>query len=79
MIITENVTIDGRQFVKTYSDAGMYIRQEQTDALYSEAIDVENAPFTYVETDIPIEGEELSETEQKAAAWDELTGGGANE
>ncbi len=79
MIITENVTIDGRQFVKTYSDEGMYIRQEQTDALYSEAIDVENAPFTYVETDIPIEGEELSETEQKAAAWDELTGGGANE
>lgn len=79
MIITENVTIDGRQFVKTYSDEGMYIRQEQTDALYSEAIDVENAPFTYVETDIPIEVEELTETEQKAAAWDELTGGGANE
>ena len=78
MIITENVTIDGRQFVKTYSDAGLYIRQEQTGAVYSEAIDVENAPFTYVETDIPIEVEELTETEQKAAAWDELTGGGAN-
>ena len=78
MIITENITINGRQFVKTYSDEGMYIRQEQTDALYSEAIDVENAPFTYVETDIPIEVEELTETEQKAAAWDLLTGGGAN-
>lgn len=79
MIITENITIDGRQFVKTYSDEGMYIRQEQTDALYSEAIDVENAPFIYVETDIPIDSEELSEIEQKAAAWDELTGGGTNE
>ena len=78
MIITENVIIESRQFVKTYSDAGLYIRQEQTGAVYSEAIDVENAPFTYVETDIPIEVEELTETEQKAAAWDELTGGGAN-
>ena len=78
MIITENVTIDGRQFVKTYSDEGMYIRQEQTGAMYSEAIDVENSAFTYTETDIPIEVEELAETEQKAAAWDLLTGGGAN-
>lgn len=79
MIITENVTIDGRQFVKTYSDEGMYIRQEQTGAVYSEAIDVENSAFAYTETDIPIEVEELTETEQKAAAWDELTGGRANE
>lgn len=78
MIITENVTIDGRQFVKTYSDEGMYIRQEQTGAMYSEAIDVENSAFTYTETDIPIEVEELTEAERKAAAWDELTGGGAN-
>lgn len=79
MVVTENITINGRQFVKNYSDAGVYIRQEQTGAMYSEAIDVENAPFTYVETDIPIEGEELTETEQKAAAWEELTGGGTNE
>lgn len=74
MIITENVTINGRQFVKNYSNAGMYIRQEQTGAVYSEAIDIENSAFTYVETDIPIEGEELSETEQKAAAFDYITG-----
>ena len=80
MIITENVTIDGRQFVKNYSDAGMYIRQEQTGTVYSEAIDVENLAFTYTETDIPIEDpDEATETEQKAAAWDELTGGVANE
>ena len=75
MIITENVIIESRQFVKTYSDAGMYIRQEQTGAMYSEAIDIENSAFTYVETDIPIDSEELSEIEQKAAAWDLLTGG----
>ena len=79
MIITENVTIDGRQFVKTYSDAGLYIRQEQTGAEYSEAIDVSESEYTYTETDKPIETDGVSEAEQKAAAWDELTGGGANE
>ena len=31
------------------------IRQDQTGALYDEAIDVENAPYTYIETDIPAE------------------------
>ena len=51
------------------------IRQDQTGTLYDEAIDVENAPYTYVETDIPIEPvEESDEIEQKAAAFDYLTG-----
>ena len=43
--------------IKTYSDAGMMIRQEQTGAIYDEAIDVEFAGYTYVETDTPIEPE----------------------
>ena len=53
------------------------IRQDQTDTLYDEAIDVENAPYTYTETDIPAEGEPTpvdEVTEQKAAAYDYLTG-----
>lgn len=33
------------------------IRQDQTDTLYDEAIDVENAPYTYTETDIPAESD----------------------
>ena len=33
------------------------IRQDQTGALYDEAIDVENAPYTYIETDIPTESD----------------------
>ena len=33
------------------------IRQDQTGILYDEAIDVENAPFTYTETDIPAESD----------------------
>lgn len=53
------------------------IRQDQTGILYDEAIDVENAPYTYTETDIPAEGEltPIDEvTEQKAEAYDYLTG-----
>ena len=43
--------------IKTYSDAGMMILQEQTGDMYSEAIDVDYAGYTYIETDIPIENE----------------------
>ena len=50
------------------------IRQDQTGTSYDEAIDVENALYTYTETDIPVEAEATTETEQKAAAFDYLTG-----
>lgn len=33
------------------------IRQDQTGILYDEAIDVENAPYAYTETDIPAESD----------------------
>jgi hypothetical protein len=33
----------------------MMIRQIETDTLYSEAVDVENAPYSYEETEIPID------------------------
>ena len=33
------------------------IRQDQTDTLYDEAIDVENAPYTYTETDVSAESD----------------------
>lgn len=39
------------------------IRQDQTGALYDEAIDVENAPYTYTETDIPTESDVESQLE----------------
>ena len=72
MIITEQITINNRQFTKTYSDSGYMI--ERDGAQYSEAIDPAEFGRTYTETDIPIEGEPISETEQKAAAFDYLTG-----
>ena len=46
---------DGVNLYRTYSDSNMYIRQVETGAEYSEAIDVEDAPYTYEETDTPIE------------------------
>lgn len=53
---------DGIKLYRNYSDENFYIRQIETDILYSEAIDVENAPYTYEETNIPIE-DETSEQE----------------
>lgn len=52
---------DGVKLFRTYSDSGMMIRQDQTDILYSEAIDVMNSGYTYTETDVLIETEEPEE------------------
>lgn len=42
---------DGVNLYRSYSDAGFYIKQVETGAEYGEAIDVENAHYTYEETD----------------------------
>ena len=39
----------------SYSDAGKKIEQSPTGILYDSAIDVENAPYTYMETNEPVE------------------------
>ena len=72
MIKTEQLTINDKQFTKSYSDSGYMI--ERDGVQYSEAIDPTELGRTYTETDIPIEGEGASDTEQKAAAFDYLTG-----
>lgn len=61
MIITEFYTTrnDGINLYKSYSDRGFYIRQIETGNVYSEAIDVENAPYTYEETEEKIEREPI--------------------
>lgn len=48
-----------KKFYRTYSDAGYYIIQEQTGIKYEEAIDIEGAGYTYVESDelIPLNDE----------------------
>ena len=46
---------DGVKLFRTYSDEGKRIIQNETGIEYSEAIDVENAPYTYSESDEDIE------------------------
>lgn len=47
--------------IRTYSDRNLMIEQE-TGALYEEAIDVPNSGHTYTETDVPIESD-ITDTE----------------
>lgn len=57
MIIREyhSTRQDGVKLYRVYSDANLKIKQEQTGAIYGEAIDVENAIYSYVETDEQID------------------------
>lgn len=57
MIKTETLTIGDKQYTRTYSDRGMMIHGGFPEADYDEAIDPAELGRTYVETDIPIEGE----------------------
>ena len=66
---------DGVNLYRTYSNEGYMIHKLNTEEIYDEAIDVENATFEYEETSEKIENEDLSEIEQKAKAYDILTGG----
>ena len=54
---------DGVKLYRTYSDAGMMIRQNETGVEYTEAIDVEGAPYTYTETETTIETPEMTDEE----------------
>lgn len=72
MVKTESVTINGKEFIKTYSDAGLYIHGGNPEADYEEAIDPADADRTYTETGIPIE-----ETEADATEIVEILTGGA--
>lgn len=55
---------DGINLYRTYSDQGFRIHKTGTDEIYDEAIDVESAPYTYTETDKPIEGDTEEATEE---------------
>lgn len=72
MIQTENITINGRPLTRTYSDGGYYIQRD--GVRYAEAIDPLDSGRTYTETDALIEAEHMTETEEKAAAYDILMG-----
>ncbi len=56
MIVTEfySTRKDGVNLYKTYSDNNLMIQKVGTNEIYSEAVDVENSGFEYVETDTPV-------------------------
>ena len=64
MIIEEIIYADdGRQLVKTYSDANKYIIQDDSEILYGEAIDIPGV-HRYSESNIDIEIEENEENKE---------------
>lgn len=60
MIVKEfhRTRADGVNLYRTYSDQSLKIQKVGTNEIYNQAIDVEGAPFTYVETDQQIERKE---------------------
>ena len=58
------IRTDGVSLYRTYSDADLLIVQNETGVEYDVAIDVEDAPYTYTETDKPIEGDTEEATEE---------------
>lgn len=59
MVKQVNVTINGVDYIKNYSDQGMMI--ERDGIRYAEAIDPLGFDRTYTETDEPIDSEEISD------------------
>ena len=52
---------DGINLYRTYSDSNLMIKQVETGNVYAEAIDVENAAYTYEETCMSIDADELTD------------------
>ena len=61
MLYVENIEINGKQFVRTYSDQ---FKIERDGVVYVEAVDPLNMDRKYTETDIPLPKRE----EEKAEA-----------
>lgn len=65
MIVQEHFEINGRDFIRTYSDAGRYVVGGDPVGEYSEATDPAEFNRQYVEGD-PMPGEELTDEEALA-------------
>lgn len=60
MIKTENITINGREFVRTYSDLG-HVKRDGVE--YSEAIDPAGSGRTYTEVIVEDTDNDVSDAE----------------
>ena len=72
MIIQTKKDINGVMYDYAYSNSGYMI--ERDGVRYSEAVDPLDSGRVYTETDESIETEAISEMEEKALAYDILTG-----
>lgn len=73
MIIQEHFDVNGRDFIRTTSNAGRYVVRDGIS--YSEACDPAEFGRTYTEGELmPAEERGLSEVEDKAEAYDILMG-----
>lgn len=60
-IITEHFDVNGRDFIRTYSDAGRYVVRDGEE--YSEACDPAEFGRTYTEGDLMPDDEEVTAEE----------------
>lgn len=68
-MIQNEILSDGR--IRHYSDTGYKIRQVETDVVYADAVDVMPCRYTYVETNEPVDVEDIPAEEALAI----ITGG----
>lgn len=55
MIKHEEIVINNINFIKSYSDLGLKIKQVETGAIFDDAKDLDYIKYNYVETDEQIE------------------------
>ena len=74
MVVKEFYTTreDGVNLYRTYSDQNLYIRQVETGVEYVEAVDIENAPYTYEETEKVIEKINIEDIIEKEAEMEDV-------
>lgn len=73
-IVIETITINDKQFIRTYSDAGFMVHGGSPEGDYAEACDPAELNRTYTETDIPIEGDSLPVEDEYSQAGRILMG-----
>lgn len=67
-IVQEHFLVGERDFIRTYSDAGMLIHGGYPEGDYSEATDPAEFNRTYTETNIPIDADDEEQTEDSEYA-----------
>jgi len=67
MIIQERITINGREFIRTYSDAGRYVVGGSPEGQYAEAVDPADLGRTYTEGELMPQEEQSDRIEDEQA------------